>query len=242
MRLLAISALIGGITLLGSCTRSSSWADMRFSVTADVDGKRVKASAIWRTKFVEGFPEGGYSRIKGSALAIPIGNDGFVYGIFLATGGNTILSWDVLATGLDAYVSNRDEQNGLPPQHFDSRARFRDYAVNTLAGRGVEFCVSGNQRLAGQGLCPIFVYYKHSNDPQSLQMIRPNQVELVKGHKFQIKQVTLAFLKDNGRSPPRDSRLPFFVNDKNAKVGLLPKGLVIGPSRQLYGHDFWRDE
>ncbi|NIJ28790.1 hypothetical protein FHT00_000718 [Sphingomonas insulae] len=215
---------------------------MRFSVDAVVDGRRVHTSTLWKTRFIDGWPSGGRVEARGSALVLPIAENSYVYGLFNALNGDMIEGWSVLPTGLDVFVSDEDRHLGRPTVPDTSRALFRNYVIERLKGRQITFCLPRGTGLAGQDRCPIFVFYKDLNDPNSLVMVRPGVATTLNGHSIRITRVSFTFEKAETFRIERDERLPSFTNAFDTKAGQLPEGLVTDGSRQLYGRDFRSDK
>lgn len=241
--LLKTRAVVGAGLLLCACERSSHWANMRMDADATVDGRRVHASTLQRTSFIDNPSSGSKLPVSGVALAIPVAPGRYVYGLFRTITGNMLEGWDLLPTGLDAFVSDEDQHLERPAVDDTSRAKYRNYVIERLANRRIPICLPLKTGLAGQDRCPIFAYFENPADPESVKMLRPGETVNIAGHRFRIDRVTLTFEKEGGRSQSTEADLPSFLQgDRDPKLGKLPNRLVVERFRQLYNEDFRRTQ
>lgn len=172
------------------------------SVCVIVDGRQVISRTIWKTRFFESFPTGGYEQELGTALVVPVGSHQYVFGLFkLYRMGGAFESG--MATALDNYESLRRQRLNLGSSP-SGRESERNHIIQELGWRRAAICQKTEDGF-GRRACLTFVYFQQVNDPKSLRLLVPGKSANLGGHRVKINRVTIGFSPDPA-APARSSR------------------------------------
>lgn len=214
MQLRLIGLMMAAALSVG-CSRGE-WKDLRIDGEATVDGQLVKSNTLWRVRTTDAFPQGARIEMSGVALAIPIAPDQYVYGLVRARIKDNTYSWDILLSGLNAFVSSEDKRADRRSESARSFSAFNDYTAERMKGRRLRICVEGG--FPGQNRCPLFVFFENPSDPLSMKIIEPGQPVMIAGRRVVITQVTSTYQDVGGTSQSTLGNLPKFVRENDTAV------------------------
>lgn len=236
-------AAFGALTLLSaSCGGRSRSTDILFEATASVDGKEVRASTVWRVRTSDVFPQGAAISVRGEALAIPVSDGQWVYGLFRVLDANVLGSWPLMLPSVGNAGDAPDRDRASPAQGADTPSSQFDNLIRHLAGRRTEICVPiPHPNQAPSNPCPIFAYFENPADYRYPQIALPREGRRINGHSFRIEHVFVT-MGDFNRSAKSVILPPFVKPGSNQTFGKLPGDIKPILDTNLTTSDFWRSE
>lgn len=237
MQLRLIGLMMAAALSVG-CSRGE-WKDLRIDGEATVDGQLVKSNTLWRIRTTDAFPQGARIEMSGVALAIPVAPDHYVYGLVRGRIQDRTFSWDVLLSGLNAFVGSEDKRADRRSESARSFSAFNDYTAERMKGRRLRICVEGG--FPGQDRCPIFVFFENPSDPLSMKFIEPGQPVTIAGRRVVITQITSTYQDVGGTSLSTLQNLPKFVRENDDAVfAPFPKHFSNNDNASVKIRDFRR--
>ncbi|WP_235532730.1 hypothetical protein [Sphingomonas sp. Leaf412] len=236
-----LALIASGAAAVASCTLQSRWADLRVDAYGSYGGRLVSGSTLWHVRTKQTFPPGANIEAHGFALAIPLGNDRYVYGLMRAldTDSDFLDEWTHFITGLDGFARDEETRQHAGPAGEGNFSEAHNRHIKRLAGREIPFCLPPDRSRPVQHRCIVFVYVGNPDDPKSVMLVRPGQVADLGGKRFVLERVTATYQEPGQSSRSTEAMLPRFVRDEHVPCcGMLPPHLYLESDRPLRRGDF----